>query len=126
MREQIVITLAKPLTTHDGVLKRIVIREPSFDEYMDIGDPYTVAGTDGGNGFMVENPEVIKSYLTLCLVEPKDPALLGQAGARVARELKSKLLSFFHPVAEAAAASATSATNSPLEASASGQAKSEN
>lgn len=121
MRRTVTINLATPLVTHDGALKRIVLREPTFDEYLEFGDPYTVAAGAGGTPFAVENVEVIKQYLSICLVEPKDVALLSQAGASVAREVKDKLLGFFQPAGEAAAASGTSPTSSPSADTASGQ-----
>lgn len=109
MREQKTIRLAKPLTTHEGPISEIVIREPSFDEYLTFGDPWTVAatGSDERTAFAVENIEVIKQYLQVCLVKPQDPALLSQAGARVAKDVKEALLGFFRPDAAAGEGSAT-------------------
>ena len=106
-REQEVITLKKPLTGHDGPIKQIIIREPSFDEYLMFGDPWTIAGAADGTPFGVENMEVIKQYLAVCLVEPKDIALLSQSGASVAREVKERLLRFFRHDEVATGGSAT-------------------
>lgn len=118
MRETIVIPLSKPLRAHGGEsIKQIVLREPTFDEYLEIGDPYTVAASNEGTPFAVENSEVIKRYIDLCLVEPKDSLLLKQAGARVARQVKDKLLAFFQPDATVDEASGISGTNSPSVAS---------
>lgn len=115
MREQAVITLKKPLRGHGGQeIKRIVLREPTFDEYLIHGDPYTVAASSAETRFAVENLEVIKQYISICLVEPKDPQLLSaQGNARLAREVKQKLLDFFQPEAETEEGSETSQTNSP-------------
>lgn len=128
MREIITIPLAKPLVTQAGSISQIVLREPSFDEYLQYGDPYVVAGAKDGTPFGVENVDVIRQYLSVCLVEPKDPALLSQAGARVAREVKDKLLSFFQPAAASDkkldAAPETSGTSSLSAGSASVQEKS--
>lgn len=122
MRKTVTIDLDEALISHTGPIKKIVIREPSYSEYLEIGDPYTVAGTkSGGQVFMVENAEVIKAYIALCMVEPKDPALLEQASARVGRDVKQAVLGFFQPAVETSAASATSETNSPSAASASAQ-----
>jgi len=126
VRETVTIKLAKPLVTHNGPLSRIVLREPTFDEFLSFGDPYTVAGSAEGAPFIIENVEVIKQYLTVCLVEPKDPALLSQAGARVAREVKQALLGFFQPAGEAGEDSATSETNSSSAGSESAPSKSAN
>lgn len=112
MQETKVVKLKKPLATHAGPIKQIVIREPTFDEYMVFGDPYTVAGGSDGTPFAVENIEVIKQYLGICLVEPKDPALLAQAGASVARKVKNTLLSFFPDAEGEDAASETAPTTS--------------
>lgn len=111
MREQITIPLRKPLKTPEGEVKAIIIREPSFDEYMAFGDPYTVAGSADGTPFAVENADVIKQYFAVCLVQPKDPALLSQAGAVVARTVVRKLLSFFQDAETDSEGSGTSQTS---------------
>jgi hypothetical protein len=118
MRETVTIKLAKPLRDHSGgAITQIVLREPTFDEYLSFGDPYTVAGAADGTPFGVENMDVIRSYLKVCLVEPQDYGLLDQANARVARQVKEAILGFFQPDAQAAAASGTSQTSSPSAAS---------
>lgn len=121
MRERATIKLDKPLVTHEGPLSEIILQEPTFEEYMIYGDPWTIAEGKEGTPFAVENMDVIQQYLALCLVQPADPALLQQASARVARRVKDKLLSFFRPDAAAGEASETSPTTSPSEASGSSQ-----
>lgn len=113
MREKVIIPLREPLRSPHGPVNEIVLREPTFDEYLSFGDPYTVALSESGTPFSVENVEAIKNYISLCLVEPKDPALLQQAGAAVAREVKNKLLGFFDLAAPTAPDSGTSPTTSP-------------
>jgi len=95
MRETRTIKLRKPLESPEGPVKQIVIREPTFDEYLVHGDPFTIASSSEGLPFVVENSEVIAKYIRLCLVEPKDPQILHQGTARVAREVKEALLGFF-------------------------------
>jgi hypothetical protein len=112
MRERVSIDLKTPIQGHEGKIDKIVLREPTFDEYLAFGDPYNIAYTESGVPFAVENPEVIRRYIEACLVEPKDSALLAQAGAMVARDVKNKLLGFFQP-GDRTEASASSATNSP-------------
>jgi hypothetical protein len=113
MREKQIISIQTPLEAPEGKVNRIVLREPTFDEYLSYGDPFSIAYTENGTPFGVENPEVIKRYINACLVEPKDPAILMQAGAFVAREVKNKLLGFFQPVELTKEVSETSGTNSP-------------
>lgn len=117
MGETAEIKLKKPLRAPDGPVHRIVLREPTFNEYLTYGDPYTVAGSRDGTPFMVENADVIAQYMRLCLVEPKDPAILEQGNARLAREVKDKMLGFFRPDDPENEASPTSQTNSPSAAS---------
>jgi hypothetical protein len=102
MSETAIIELKKPLQSPEGPVTRIVLREPTFDEYLVHGDPYTIAASSGGNPFMVENADVIAAYIKVCLVEPKDPAILAQGKARLAKEVKEKLLGFFRPDADEA------------------------
>jgi hypothetical protein len=100
MSEQAIINLKKPLVSPEGPVSRIVLREPTFNEYLTHGDPYTIAASAGGNPFMVENADVIAQYIKVCLVEPKDPAILEQGKARLAKEVKEAVLAFFRPDAD--------------------------
>jgi hypothetical protein len=113
MREKQTIDLKVPLETHEGKLYKIVLREPTFDEYLAYGDPYSIAYTADGTPFAIEDMATIRRYITACVVEPKDPALLIQASAIVARDVKNKLLGFFQPGERTVTASETSGTTSP-------------
>jgi hypothetical protein len=100
MSETKTISLKKPLQAPEGPVNRIVLREPTFNEYLIHGDPYTIAASAGGSPFMVENADVIAAYIKICLVEPKDPVILEQGKARLAKEVKEALLAFFRPDAD--------------------------
>lgn len=105
MADNVVIPLKKPIKGPNGLsIANVILREPTFDDVMSLGDPYMIAVTTSKVPFQVENTEVIRSYLELCLVEPKDPALLKQIGAAKAIEIKDKLLAFFQPDAPASEA----------------------
>lgn len=97
MGETLTIKLKKPLISPEGEVRQVVLREPTFDEYLVHGDPYTIARSVTGIPFMVENAEAIAAYIKVCLVEPKDPAILHQGKAKLAKEIKDHVLSFFHP-----------------------------
>lgn len=98
MRRTEIIPLKKPLKApNDQLVRQIVIREPTYDEYLEYGDPYTVAEALGGTPFAVENAEVIRQYIKLCLVEPADPQILTQGNAALGRKVKQTILSFFRP-----------------------------
>lgn len=118
MRRTETILLAKPLKgPNDLLIKQIVIREPTFDEYLEYGDPYTVAEAIGGTPFAVENAEVIRQYIKLCLVEPVDPQILTQGNAALGRRVKQTILSFFRPDEAEGEGLETSQMNLPSAAS---------
>jgi hypothetical protein len=95
MAQQITIPLDKPLVTHDGEIREVILREPTFDEYLDLGEPYTVAQTHDGTPFAVDNVETLRAYLRVCLVKPSNPDLLNQGGYRLAREVRKTIFGFF-------------------------------
>jgi hypothetical protein len=118
MRETIVIPLSKPLRAHGGEsITQIILRAPTYNEYFEIGDPWMAAiSRDGDTVVPVEDFHIIKKYLDICVVEPKDTLLLSQADARVARKVKEKLLTFF-PDPPEEQVSEISLTTSPSAAS---------
>ena len=112
------IKLAKPILDHDGPVHFVELREPTFDEYLAIGDPYEVAKSPEGALFSVQNADVIRSYVEACLVKPSTPDLLSGAGLPTARKVRDAVLGFFRDGGEAAdEASQTSPTSSSSEAS---------
>lgn len=118
MREHITISLKEPLKGPNNTkIDKIVLREPTFDEYLAFDDPYTVMSSREGTPYVIENAESIRNYIARCLVEPKDPALLSQAGVRVAQQVKRAMLSFFQPDAPVKEGSETSPTSSSSDAS---------
>lgn len=118
MAETVTIPLKTPIKGPNGALfKEIVLREPTFDEVLDHDDPYTVAVSPGGIPFVVENHEVIRSFVGICLVSPTDPALLRQGGMHVARKVKQAVLGFFRPDAAGSAGSKNLRTKSRSPAS---------
>jgi hypothetical protein len=118
MGENVSIALKKPIKGPNGAMfNAIVLREPTFDEVVAREDPYTVAVSPGGIPFVVENSDVIRSYIDLCLVEPADPALLKQADLHAARKVRQAILGFFQPDAGEPAASGNSRTRSRSRAS---------
>jgi hypothetical protein len=90
-----------PIVGHKGKITEIVVREPTFDEYLAFGDPYVYLPLKEGSWFRSDNTEVLAAYVGILVVEPKDKLLLGQGGFKLAREIKDAVLSFFLPAAEA-------------------------
>ena len=113
MAKHVTIPLAEPLLGHHGAIHKVVVREPTFEDYIDLGgDPYTVARSAEGAAFVVEDAEKVRAYVNRCIVEPTDKLILEKASFRVARAVKEAVLSFFLPEPAAGGASATSPTTS--------------
>lgn len=110
------IPLPEPIPGHDGPITEIVLRQPTYDDYIACGgEPYSIGESEGGALFTIEKPEVIWAYVEACMVSP-DPLLLKQQGPgtwRVAREVRKAVLGFFQAPVAASAPSATSPTTSP-------------
>ena len=111
MAKTVSVPLEEPIVGHRDPIKAIVLREPTYEDYMEIGDPYEIGESEGGVRFTVQNPDAVRAYIDRCLVAPNDPLLLTQASARVGRKVRLAVLGFFRDVEEAAAASTTSQTN---------------
>ncbi len=110
------IPLPEPIASHGGPISEIVLRQPTYDEYVSCGgEPYSIGESEDGALFTIEKPEVIWAYAQACMVTPKDPLLLSQLGPgnwTVAREVRKAIMGFFRAPAAASAPSETSPTTS--------------
>ena len=108
------IQLSEAVAGHNGPVTSIVLRQPTYDDYIACGgEPYSIGESEGGALFTIEKPEVIWAYAQACMVEPKDPLLLTQQGPgswRTAREVRKAILGFFQAPAEESAPLETSPT----------------
>ena len=112
MSRTVRIPLTPSLDGHKGPITEVMLREPDFDLYLELGDPITIARAPDGSLFTVENAVVIRAYLERCLVAPTDMLLLGPGGFRLARQLKDTVLGFFRAEPSEADRAKTSATTS--------------
>ncbi len=111
----IVIPLDRPITGHGGAVTKAILREPTYDEYMRLGDPFLVGIAPGSNiPFIVEDTAVLAAYCDLLLVEP-DALIVKAGGMELAKKIRAAVRSFFRDGDEAGGASPTSPTNSPSE-----------
>ncbi len=83
------------LTVHGSVITEIVLREPSFDDYLELGEIISYGKAPDGTIFSVENSEVLRGYFERCLVQPATPLLLAPGGMKLARAVKGAVLGFF-------------------------------
>ncbi len=90
------IPLSKPIVDHGGPVTEIELREPTFDEFLLLGEPYEVARSpETGALFSIENTETIRDYARLLLVRPTTLEQLNGAGFDVARKVRAAVLGFF-------------------------------
>ena len=95
MPKSITISLDTPLTSHDGPVRSIVLREPNGADYIDLGEPFILTQTKDGGFYHVELDSVIKAYVERCLVEPKEPLLLRQMSLTDAMKVREAIGNFF-------------------------------
>src|ERR1700721_1263465 len=101
--------LDKPLVGHGAPIKAVVVREPTYDEYMELGDPFVVAlSPESRIPFMIEDRGVRAQYCARLVVEPADPLLLAQGGHHLAKRIALTVRGFFLDGDGAAEASTTS------------------
>ncbi len=91
-----------PLVGHGGDVTKVVVREPTFEEYVRLGDPYILVPLEGGGFYPSEDRAVLESYMACCVVAP-DLLVCRQGGFELARDIKGAILSFFLPASEAGA-----------------------
>lgn len=95
MGKRVEIPVSPPLAGHDGPVRKVIIREPTYNEYMLYGDPFVVAqAPKSGVPFVVEDKEAIAAYAGV-LVEEPDAIVLEQGGLELAIKVKRAILSFF-------------------------------
>ncbi|GJD65175.1 phage tail assembly protein [Methylobacterium frigidaeris] len=109
---EIRIPLSRPISAHGKDYTHLVLREPTYDDYVACGgEPYSIGQSEDGNVFTIEKPEVIWAYAATCIVSP-DTLLLDGQDWRVAREVRKAILGFFQAPAAGSAPSETSPTTS--------------
>jgi hypothetical protein len=94
------IPLENPLKGHGGVsIDAVIVREPTYNEFMQHGDPFIWVPLESGGAFASETPDVLAAYAAILVTEPKDKLLLEQGGFELARKIRSTIMGFFLPVA---------------------------
>jgi hypothetical protein len=111
---KITIPVDPPIVGHSGMIREIVLQEPSVLAVLKLGDPYSIGMSPSGVQLIAENPEAIEAYVEQCIIEPRGGTLfLAQGGVGLARAIKTAVLSFFLDGGAADEASPTSSTISP-------------
>ena len=88
------VPLSEPIDAHGKQITEAVVREPTYADLMQFGEPSVVARNPDGTIYAVENDAAIRQYLDRCVVEP-DPSLLRAVPLRDAIAIKAALIGFF-------------------------------
>ena len=97
MAKTVSIPVAGGLIGHGAAIQNVVLREPTYAEYLEFGEPTQIVFLGEGRYIVNELPTVIQEYVKVCLIEPKQPLLLEAGGMKLARAVKDSVLSFFRP-----------------------------
>lgn len=96
MSRRVTVKLTTPISVDGKPVAEIILKEPGFDLYLQLGDPYTTARSREGTLFMVPRDEIIRDYVEKCLVSPDNPHDLMQiSGLADAMKIRSAVLGFF-------------------------------
>ena len=105
------VPLKKPFTGHNGMVTKIVLREPTGDEYFSLGDPQSWVKAGGGMA-LVDDQKIIRDYVLRCMVEPDPILAFGQMGVLDARAVKEAMLGFFTDAESSAPSQETESSRS--------------
>lgn len=87
------ITLSQPLDAGDGKITSVTLRDPTFKDFMELGETHVFARNKDGTIYTAESIDTIRGYIErLC---DCDPLLLSHLGLKDARALKGAVLDFF-------------------------------
>lgn len=87
------VTLSRRYEAHGIVFETVKVREPRFNDLLQLGEPYEMQRA-AGNNVVIENVDTVAAYVRRCVVEPGVDAL-GELGIQDARAVRGAVLDFF-------------------------------
>jgi hypothetical protein len=87
------VELTEPIRSHRGVIKKIVLREPKYSDFIDLGMPTTWVSLADGGGFSQETPSVLGAWIER--LADIDCNFLPQVCLRDTLALRGAVLGFF-------------------------------
>lgn len=87
------ITLIEPIKGHEGPITALTVREPTYREYFEIGDPQIIAKNPDDTIYAVDNDKALQAYADKCI--NLDPLLLKQLCLADAMQVRGAILDFF-------------------------------
>ena len=89
------IHLEKPFVLFDKQVTELEIKEPTGRQYADIGEPFVYIRNADGAVYSVEQTDVIKSFLDVCIAHDSGAHILGLLSLIDFKKVKRALLDFF-------------------------------
>jgi Phage tail assembly chaperone proteins, E, or 41 or 14 len=86
------INLSEPIKGHHGMIKSVVLREPKYSDFIDLGMPTCWVSLSEG-GFSQETPSILGQWIER--LADIDPNFLAQLCLRDTLALRGAVLSFF-------------------------------
>jgi hypothetical protein len=88
------VPLATPFQGHNGLVREIILREPTGDEFLTYGEPQTWVRVAGGMA-LIDNDQAIRAYIERLIVQPDPVLTLSQIKLADARAVRKAVIDFF-------------------------------
>ena len=95
MAKTVTVSLETPITSHNGPVTQVTIREPNGRDYIELGEPAVFAQTASKTAVLAENDTAIKGYIQRCITEPNADIVMAQVGLTDMMKIKQEILGFF-------------------------------
>ena len=115
MPKTVTINIPEGYTTHKGVSHKILLREPTVEDYLDLGEIYNLVPASDGLAYPIESKEAVRKYTERLMIEPTDQLLVAGLPLSVGRDLREAVMSFFRRPVAAGEQSTTSGKTSSGE-----------
>lgn len=93
-RQTRTVKLSRSYTVFDETFADVVVREPTFDDLLEFGEPFEGQQSAGGQMVVFENREAVAGYVQRCVEKPPY-ASLGELSISDARAVRDGVLDFF-------------------------------
>lgn len=110
MSERVVIPLDPPVSIGTKRYEKVVVRAPTYAEFMRLGEPLEGQTSDGVR-VTIEHLDRLEAYCEACTTTGDDaiaePAVLAAGGFQLARKVQRAVLGFLYPPVAAGTTSPT-------------------
>lgn len=104
------VELSRVYAAHGEAIKAVRLKEPTADDYFDLGEPMEIQRTEDGLPVVIENRVALKGYIERCL-DGVDVAIVGTFAMEDGRRIRTAMLDFFRVPGPSSGSSTTSSSN---------------